>query len=339
MFWCKLYLILSSILSILGLVCSRYILFTAFVFRDVRTIHEFDVKVADEDLTPKLDICYPQSETLKTVESIWSKTAEIKEAVHFLYKNEHLSFASDKFIHGNLACYSVITKTKSSGHLPGESVFEVELTSGDTASQELILFLHSTSTTIKDVFTSKVIVPRIYSGERKNVQITLSYSFIHESFLPAEENFFHVQPHCWNGAMLSPVYEKCLNENVKLEFGPEFASFYTTIIKRSDETLVKNSPLSKRNCTDWHYTVDCIHKIFVPKVHSILPNSVDKILLIREATPSTEIIEVPIYSLSELIIEAIYQLVYWILISPIPYLVVELTVKRFLSQKYKSISS
>ena len=329
--WRKFNLTILWIISISGLLFNWATLMGEYLEYSANFNYDVKSKFTTKSVSSKLDICFPQPEHLTTVESVWSRTAEVEEAVKLIKTLDHFNTTVEKFTRGHSACYSV-DATFNGGcpyAVPHGPIFEVQLESNDTESEELKLYLHAPDKSMNSRYTQLITLPRMYLGERKNLHVTLSYSLIHRLLLP--HPYF---PGC--KTTKERRVDECLNKQIIEEFGPAFASYFTQMNSRSNRTFRKNDRRTLTTCGYHRYRSDCVEYIFVPKVISVVPSLVDKVVLIPEKTPVIAEVAEPIMPLCKLYIEMLNSLVYWFAISPIPYLVIEALVKRLVAQKYQS---
>lgn len=288
-----------------------------------------------------LDICYVQEETPSTVDAIWGKIAEPGEAVKI---TSATNSSVSKYIRQNLACYSIESRgIETNDAISSKGVqLEGEIKSSDGSSKELKIVLHSTNTLPSDTSSEMVTLPRIYAGERKDLMITLNYLPYKECTLPAP-----YETNCkWtDGYSRSKCIEKCIDARTKLTFGQETTSYFVTVMNKSTQALTKQLNSSEiRLCKSQCGHYDCITQHFVPIIQSVVPNTGDKVILLESSALTLIQRSVPSLSVSELFSNIIFNILFWTMISPIPLLVSEATIKTLFrseleGRKMKRISA
>lgn len=324
----KLYLILFTLISISGLLYSWFLLYVDRFMAGGSINYEMRKGyMMTNSVSSKLNICFPQSDALTTVRDVWNEIEKATEAVRITKSHHRFNLTVEKLTCGHLACYSISAIFDESNFQYDDDpnfdyIFEVEVYSKETRSKELRLSLHSPATSMNSQTSQEIVLPRMYSGERKNLHVVLSYSLIYHQFaLNSRAEFCELDE--------KSRLDECLTADIEKNFGNGTASYFAEIKEKSDRILKKNSNGSIMMCRR-SKSKYCSQNIFVPKVHSVVPSSVDKIVLIAEKTPTRIGIEKKNYSWTRVTLDFIFITFCWLFVSPVPYLLVEAAIKRHL---------
>lgn len=332
MAWRRFYLSFATVVSTVGLFSCIFVLIHEYLEYDVVFTQELTHNRMDYRMSTELDICYPQSSKLKTVDEVWSKTNEASNAVKLNHLNRYFDSKVVKFTHGHMACYSIRVSHAEYGHpfnLAWGALFEAQIDSNDTWSDEMKLYLHPPKTLLEDQFTQEITLPRVYSGHRQKLHVVLSFNFISKLLLPAPYKtrckfYPKSRAHCLS---------ECLNNLVKVHHCKEYRAVNTSMLERSDEILLQNANWYVTKCQkEVCRQEDCDPVLLVPKVQSVVPSLVDKVTLIPETAPGMQQVANDKISFRKIVTEILDQVVYWMAVSPIPFLVIEAMVNRMTLQ-------